>query len=101
MSEDKILVPYYSGPRDNFLFWATRIMAILDEKEIDTTIEWEKDYVPSTGEEKKKSKKACSIILRELGDIPMAVVINNSELPQKMWVALHKRFASNSTLQKA
>ena len=100
ITEDKNSIPRYTGPKDNFLFWAARVKAILAEKEIDETIEWPEEKVPSTDEEVKKGKKACSIVLRGLGDIPTAVVIRNTKSAQKTWSALHKRFASKSTFHK-
>lgn len=50
MSGEKQSVPKFSGPSDNFRFWATRIKAFLAEKDLEQVLEWEDEDVPDTTE---------------------------------------------------
>ena len=91
-------VPQFRGLQDNFLFWQARIKALLMEKGALNAI---KTDAVSTDAERDAAAKACSIILRGLGDVPMAVVIKYIDSPKSMWEALAERYAGISTFNKA
>lgn len=99
MADDRQTVPKFRGPPDNFKFWATRIRALLAEKDLDEVLEWEED--PDNEIDVRKVKKTCSIILRGLGDVPMAVIMNDTNSPNVQWESLHERYDSISDFQRA
>lgn len=51
-------VPIFRGPKDNFLFWSTRIKSILAEKDVEDALDWDNDEVPNTKDARKKVTKA-------------------------------------------
>jgi len=91
-------VPLFSGMKDNFLFWQTRIKALLMERGAHAALVRQ---VHITQDEKEEANMACSVILRGLGDVPMAAVIRHADNPAAMWTALSERFAGTSTFNKA
>ncbi len=104
MTEEKVSIPKFRGPQDNFLFWAARIEAILAEKEALDPVKVELVESGSDADDaaqKKKAAQACSVILRGLGDVPFADIMRHKSSPKKMWDALHERYAADNTFNKA
>ena len=93
-------VPQFNGVQDNFLFWQARIRALLIEKGAHDALSRSKAHVISQAH-LEEANKACSVILRGLGDVPMAAVIRYVDDPKKMWDVLAERFAGTSTFNKA
>lgn len=96
---DETKIPKFRGLQDNFLFWAARIEAIMEEKECVRALSFA--ALPTSDEDRKMAAKACSIILRGLSDVPFSVVRRHLKDPTAMWTALHERYASDSTFTKA
>ena len=101
MMDNKQTIPRFGGQQDNLLFWATRVKAILAEEEALDKLDWEKGFVLESVADTKKPIKACSVILRGLGDSPLEVVVKHSESPRMMLDILHERYASKSIFHKA
>jgi len=95
---DKYSIPRFEGPRDNFLFWQARIEAYLEEKNAKAALT---RLAMLTDEDKTEGSVACSVILRGLGDIPLAAVIKHRSDAKKMWDALIERYAGTNTFNKA
>ncbi len=56
-AEDEVTIPKFRGPQDNFLLWAARIEAFMDEKEEIGILEKEEDLGKFTTHEKKKAAR--------------------------------------------
>jgi len=76
-------------------------MLILAEKELEDTLELESCEISKDAKTRRKVMKACSVICRGLGDVPMAAIMEYSECPKLMWDALNKRYASRTVFNKA
>lgn len=56
-ADDKQTIPRFNGPPENVKFRATRIKALLAEKEIDNVLDWNEDEIPKTSTAVKQVKK--------------------------------------------
>lgn len=74
---------------------------ILDDYEVDVALTWEPEDVPNNAAAKRKVTKACSLISRGLGDVPMASVLKFSECAKHMWEGLVRRYGSSIVFNKA
>ena len=101
MSEAKEKVPVFYGAQDNFLLWRKRILLILADNDAGEALNWDDHDEAKTAKAQRKVVKACSIICRGLGDIPLAAVLKYSDSAKLMWEALNKSYNSCSVFNKS
>lgn len=98
-SEKTEAVLLFTGVKHNFQFWQARVRALLMQKDVHGALTRTKDQT-ETAEEKTAANKACSVILRRYGDVPLAAVIKHADDPKAIWNALAARFVGVSTFNK-
>ena len=77
------------------------MLLLLADHDVADALEWEPEQVPDRVAAHRKVAKACSLIVRGLGDVPLSAVIRYSDSAALMWDALNKRYASETTFSKA
>lgn len=104
MTDQKVFIPRFEGPQDNFLSWWAQITAILKAtrvwhveqadgvgssfsshqvraSEIGSNVACDTEYVMDV---------ACSMILQGLGKVLFACVMRYQEEQSSMWKLLHE-----------
>ena len=77
------------------------MLLLLADHDVADALEWEPEQVPDRAASHRKVTKACSLIVRGLGDVPLSAVIRYSDSAALMWDALNKRYASETVFSKA
>jgi len=120
MEAERIRLPFFKGPSDNFLYWSAQIKSTLKAKRVWSVVRDPDAPVSSVTnqdsntaqveaasslvvyqDEDEKRDTACAIILRSLGPVPFACIMRHQENPRMMWNVLHSRYASGTTFSKA
>jgi len=120
METERLRLPFFKGPQDNFLYWSAQIKSTLKAKRVWSVVRAADAPVSSVTQtngnneeqvtessvvvyqdDDEKRDVACSIILRSLGPVPFASIMKHQENPRMMWSLLHSRYASSTTFSKA